>query len=519
MKERGYDNPTLKQAMERDDWPEWEKAINEEYQQMYEDDVFFSTNKIEKGANIVGSMLVLNIKRDPTTGQIDKYKARLVALGNQQKPSSYKDISSKTVRSESVKTLLAIQAKTKAYSMILDVKGAYLKSQIDNIKKEKLYLKLPDGNIVKLQKYLYGLKQAGYEWQKNITRTLNQYGYRATIDPMIFYKRVANNFLMLSLHVDDFYVISSSQKMLEKLYSQLTDNYKDITKKSGDILTYLGITINTNDDNTITITQPTLVNKIIDTANLTNCKGISTPISINQTYNDSFNDKPVDKTNYLKLVGLINYLASYTRPDLLYSLSRVAQACSNPTESDLIRVKRIIRYISDTKDYGITYDVSMDFLIYCYVDASYNCYTDGKGHYGYTICIGRNNGSIYAKSSKMKVIALSSTEAEYVALCHAVSQIIFLRELMKQLGFAGNRPSIIYEDNLSCIKMVYGQLNHQTTKHINVRFHFTKDQVQKGEVEIIHCPTEEMIADVLTKPLASDQHHYLSLKILNHSVQ
>ena len=138
--------------MQRDDWPLWEQAINEEYKQMYDEGVFMNVKFIEKGANIVGSMFTLTIKRDKTTGQIDKYKARLVALGNQQKPNSYKDISSNTVRSASVKTLLAIQAKTNARSMVLDVKGAYLKSQIDEIKKEKLYLKLPDGNTVKLQK-------------------------------------------------------------------------------------------------------------------------------------------------------------------------------------------------------------------------------------------------------------------------------------------------------------------------------------------------------------------------------
>ena len=236
-KHRNYDNPTLKQAMSREDWPLWEKAINDEYNQMYEDNIFQSVNKIEKGANIVGSMFTLSIKRDKTTGQIEKYKARLVALGNQQKPNSYKDVSSQTVRSASVKTLLAIQANTNAYSMVLDVKGAYLKSQIDDIKKEKLYLKLPDGNIVKLQKYLYGLKQAGLEWQLNVTRTLKQYGYLPTIDPMIFYKRIENNFIMMSLHVDDFYVISSSQKMLDKLYDILVNHYKEITKKSRNILT------------------------------------------------------------------------------------------------------------------------------------------------------------------------------------------------------------------------------------------------------------------------------------------
>ena len=514
-KQRDYDNPTLKQAMQRDDWPLWEQAINEEYKQMYDEGVFMNVKSIEKGANIVGSMFTLTIKRDKTTGQIDKYKARLVALGNQQKPNSYKDISSNTVRSASVKTLLAIQAKTNARSMVLDVKGAYLKSQIDEIKKEKLYLKLPDGNTVKLQKYLYGLKQAGLEWQRNVTRTLKQYGYQPTIDPMIFIKRVANNFIMMSLHVDDFYVISSSQKKLDRLYDILVQNYKEITKKSGDLLTYLGITITKNDDNSITITQPTLVNKIIESSNMNNCKGISTPMSTTQIYNDKFDNISVDKTNYLRIVGQINYLATYTRPDLLYSLSRVAQACSDPEESDMIRVKRIIRYISQTKEHGITYDICIDFYVYCNVDASFNCYIDGKGHYGFTISIGKNNGSIYAKSSKLKIVALSSTEAEYIALCFAVAEIIFLRELMKQLGFSSNRPSIVYEDNLSCIKMIYGQLKHHTTKHINTRFHFTKDQVEKNNVEIVHCNTKEMIADILTKPLPADQHIYLANKLMN----
>jgi len=147
--------------------------------------------------------------------------------------------------------------------------------------------------------------------------------------------------------------------------------------------------------------------------------------------------------------------------------------------------------------------------------ASYNCYNVGKGHYGYTITICLNNGSICAKSSKLIVVTLSSTEAEYVALCHSVSQIIFFREQLWQLGFGTSGPSVVFEDNLSCIKLIYGQLNHQTTKHINVRYHFTKDQVNKKNVQVIHCNTTEMIADVLTKPLPTEQHYYLARRMLN----
>ena len=89
---------------------------------------------------------------------------------------------------------------------------------------------------------------------------------------------------------------------------------------------------------------------------------------------------------------------------------------------------------------------------------------------------------------------------------------------MRQLGFISNRPSIKYKDNLSCIKMIYGQLKHHTTKHINTRYHYTKDQVQKNNVEIIHCHTKEMIADVLTKPLAVEQHNYLARRLLKISI-
>ena len=117
-------------------------------------------------------------------------------------------------------------------------------------------------------------------------------------------------------------------------------------------MTYLGIAIIKNYDKSITITQPTLIDKIIDAANLNFCKGISTPMSTIQTYNDKFNNIPIDKTTYLRLVGKINYLAIYTRPDLLYSLSRVSQSCSNPTEADMIRVKRKISYISEQEDMG-----------------------------------------------------------------------------------------------------------------------------------------------------------------------
>jgi Reverse transcriptase (RNA-dependent DNA polymerase) len=170
------DNPTLKEAMSRNDWPKFKKAIDEELNQIAVGENAHEAKAtlpqdLPKGANVIGSMLVLTVKRRPD-GTIDKYKARLVAFGNHQKATSYEQVKAGTVRGSTVKMLVSLQAKTRAFSMVLDVKGAYLKSVIKEPNKEKLYIRYPDGRVFKLLKYIYGLKQAGYEWQQNITGTL-----------------------------------------------------------------------------------------------------------------------------------------------------------------------------------------------------------------------------------------------------------------------------------------------------------------------------------------------------------
>ena len=221
IKTRHNDNPTLQQAKARADWSMFEEAIRIEMKQMIDDDVYipWSRDKLPEGANLLGTMLVLTIKRNAVTGVIDKYKARLVALGNQQDPTSYEDIKSGTARSASVKLLISIQAKTSATSMVLDVKGAYLKSSLRTDFDEKLFLKLPNGQLVKLRKYLYGLKQAGYEWEQNVTECLLENGYsRSKTDPLLFsHWTKDNNFIIMCIHVDDFYVVSSTDQLLKNI--------------------------------------------------------------------------------------------------------------------------------------------------------------------------------------------------------------------------------------------------------------------------------------------------------------
>jgi hypothetical protein len=177
-------------------------------------------------------------------------------------------------------------------------------------------------------------------------------------------------------------------------------------------------------------------------------------------------------------------------------------------------VKRILLYVYSTMDDGIVFQPGPVELV-CFVDASHNCYDDGRGHYGYSISLGKHDGAFYVKSQKMKLNTLSSTESEYVALCAAVCEIKWLRRLLDELGFFQSKPTVIFEDNKSCIEFVNGNMNHKTSKHINPKFHFSREAVQMGDIKLEYCPTKEMVADILTKPLSGDQHSKLAKLLMN----
>ena len=515
-KERPFDTPSINQARKRGDFAEWAEAIRIEMDQMLTDNVHGEEiiGPLPPEANLVGSMWVLKIKRNRSTGAIEQYKARLVALGNQQDESSYDQIKSNTVRTSSVKLLIAIQAITGALSMVLDVKGAYLKSQVDPEANENLYLRYPDGKIYKLNKYLYGLKQAGFKWQENVTGVLLKGGYKQSeADPMIFSKHDGAEFCIMSLHVDDFYVISSKQDMLTNLHDMLTKEYGTVSIKSDDVMSYLGMEVKIEDNGDIFLSQPAYIMALAELLVLEG-KSSKTPMSVDAPYIHG-DDTRIDQNYYLSLVGALNHLSQYSRPDILFAVSSVAQKCSSPTKHDLAAVVRIFNYLRATPELGIRYNRNAEIILVGCVDASHNQYDDARGHYGYSFSLGRGNGSFDAKSTKMKLNTLSSTESEYVAFCEATREAVWLRRLLSDIGFPQPECTTIYEDNTSTIQLLEGTYNHKASKHVAPKFHYARDIIANGEVCVEHLITTEMEADMLTKPLATQVHWKFTKKLLN----
>jgi len=500
-----YDNPSMAQAKKRDDWDLWHEAIETEYRQMRTEGVFGDRVFPPPGADIVGCMMVLVIKRTPD-GKIDKYKARLVALGNQQGPNTYDEIKSSTARAACVKFMFALQAKFpgKCKSMVLDIKGAYLKSAMGQGTHSDIYLRLTDGTIVKLEKYLYGLRQSGKMWQDNITQCLKDLGYQqSTSDPMTFYRVSEGKWIYMVIHVDDFFVLASDDELLERLMVDLRLKYGvgDISQKKDLVMSYLGMHVEVDPvDGNVTVSQPGYIAKLLEKYNpLHKKKRVPIPQGMMAKPGD---DTPFDKDEYLQLIGSLAFLAQFSRPDIMYAVSIAAQQSAHPTRYRWRKAMHIIYYLETTPTLGLIFKGG-PIQLECWVDAGFNQDDTAACQYGYGLRLSPEDGFFFVVSKKIKLAVTSSTQAEYVALYEAAREVTWMRRLLVELEIPHNdAPTPMYEDNEPCIDQVIGQvMNFQATKHYLPKYMYTRRAYAEGEIDIQHVETKFQIADIFTKAL------------------
>jgi len=231
----------------------------------------------------------------------------------------------------------------------------------------------------------------------------------------------------------------------------------------------------------------------------------SIPISIPTDFDSLVASSPILSssriTHYQARIGSLLYLATHTRPDILYATTFLARHSQSPTERHLSLVNKLLEYVVHTKDIGLRFHSGEGIVLYASSDASYACHPDRKSHTGITLHIGRHSGSLYSMSKKQPVVALSSTEAEFVATTEAAKEIVWCRLLLFDLGFPQSEPTVLFQDNQSTIKLLTDESYHAKTKHIDVRFHFIRELITNGVVTPEYLPTSEMPSDLLTKPL------------------
>ena len=504
------DPVTVKEALNSDRSEEWLKAMKSEIKSLEKNQVW-DLEKLPEGRSTVGCKWVFKTKLD-AQGNVERYKARLVAQGFTQKYGvDYDETFSPVVRFESIRSLLAIASQHGLVVHQMDVKTAFLNGEL----KEEIFMRQPEGFIsqgeemlvCKLKRSLYGLKQSAKCWNDELDRQLARMDFtQSDSDPCIYIRYSDNRIFIIAVYVDDIILASESDEMMGRTKKLLSDRFD--VEDMGRLHYFLGVkVVQEINSSSIWIGQPSFTNILLKRFGMEESNSAETPFDVAtklmkkgsiETASDD-----VDKQLYQSAVGSLLYLSTRTRPDISFAVGMCARFSAEPITQHWTAVKRILRYLKGTANLGLRYEQTDNELL-GYSDADWaGDLNDRKSTSGYTFIL--SGAAISWKSRKQSCVALSTAEAEYMALASAAQEAIWMSRLICELMY-GNRcdmaPVKIYEDNQSAICIAKNQQQHGRTKHIDIKYHFTREQIAMKNIEVAYCRSKDMVADVFTKPLS-----------------
>lgn len=443
-----------------------------------------------------------------------KKKARLVARGFKQSAFS-EDVYAPVARMASIRILLSLFVECNLYVIQLDVKSAFLNGTLKN----PVFMQPPEGlevnniNLVcKLKKALYGLRQAPKCWNSLFNEYLINLGFqRSKKDPCLYF--CDRTFLLI--HVDDLIIFSESQENLDSIKTNLTKRFKMRELGNMKKINFLGMEIEKRGD-AVYIKQTDLINKVLCKFNMDNCKPHDLPMQPKLQLKNT-NDTSDKNLPYKELIGSLMYIMLGSRPDLSFSVNYFSQFQNCFDVEHWNHLKHILRYLKQTKDYGLKFLKSRDSNVQlsAYVDADFaNDITDRKSVSGFVVKMNMN--VIDWKTKKQSLVALSSAESEYIALSSCISECLFLGQLCSEILRSNIFPIYVYEDNQACIRMA-STLESRRTKHIDLRHYFVRDCVNQQKIVLEYLSTNDQPADMLTKALTSTKFKMFreSLNIVN----
>ncbi len=243
---------------------------------------------------------------------------------------------------------------------------------------------------------------------------------------------------------------------------------------------------------------------------MSECKPCKTPMSTSTKLYKDLDGKSIDHKLYRGMIGSLLYLTS-SQPDIMFSVCACARFQANPKESHLTAVKRILRYLKNTQNLGIWYDRNSPYELHAYTDADFaGCLVDRKSTS--ESCCFLGTSIITWGSKKQNSIALSTAEAEYIASGSCCAQILWIRQQLRDYQISCS-STILRCDNTSAIEITKNPIHHSRTKHIDLRYHFIRDQVNQKVITLEYVPTENQLADLFTKPLSTERFNMLVREI------
>jgi hypothetical protein len=474
-------------------------------------------------ANIIGGKWVYKTKLD-AQGRPLRYKARYVAKGFKQiQGLDYFDTYSPVTKMTSIRTFLSIACMHDWYLESMDVDTAFLNAAV----LEEVYVAQPEGFqmkdkqgqllVCKLKKSIYGLRQASHNWNKTIDTWLRSYGFQPTqADPCAYLQRNRDQTLMILLWVDDLIIGGSHEEIIKQFKSAICKRFK--MKSLGELQWILGMEIKRDrPKRSLEITQVTYINQMLERFGMIDCKPIATPAEGSLS---RIQGKSEVNTEYMSMVGSLLYASMVTRPDITFAVQALGRHLQSSGPEHLAAAKRVLRYLQKTKTIGIRFsggDTNRNKELTGYTDSDWGGDIDTRR--STTAYLFKFGGGPISWSSRLQpTVALSSSEAEYMAACAAAQESTYLRQLLREFGYHQRSATKIFEDNQGCIALSRNPVLHKRTKHIEIRYHFIRERIESGEIDLIYIPTQKQQADILTKALPKPQFELLRTVVMGHAL-
>jgi hypothetical protein len=467
---------------------------------------------------------------------ISKYKARLCPYGGQQiEGINYWETYAPVVSWSTVRLTLVLSLLSGLKSRQVDYVSAYTQAPLDC----KLFLNVLPGFLVtdnklvfttsstqginkdwalKIKRNVYGLKQAGNNWFHHLKQSLIDRGFsQSSINPCLF---IRNNCIII-IYVDDCLLFAPSDDILDSLITSLQKDFNLTTE--GDVGAFLGIDITRNTNGFLELTQTGLIQKIISFCGLeTESNEHKTPAST-ILHPDPSGPPRTHNWNYRTAIGMLTYLSTSTRPDIAFAIHQCARFSTAPKRIHEVAIRRIVHYLKGTKDKGYILRPSTACTLDYYVDADFaGLWTPDKSHSPLSVKSRTGYIITFAScpilwSSKLQTeIALSTTEAEYIAMSQATHDLIPMRDLLLEFSKATKlidgdtiTHSTIFEDNQGCVELANAPKLCPRTKHIGLKYHHFRSHVARGDIKILWIDTKHQLADIFTKPLPVASFEYL----------
>ncbi|KAJ1573232.1 hypothetical protein NDA15_001938 [Ustilago hordei] len=440
-------DPTLREAMDGEDAQLWKEAIRKELEGLEAMGTWEVVHQ-PPGVPLVDSKVVLRLKLD-ADGVPVKHKARLVARGfTQREGIDYQETFSPVAPLGAIRAILALAVQNNWEVHALDITMAYLNSTL----KEAIYMKPPEGSgvapgkVYKVVKGLYGLKQSGREWNQEFDRSLRRMGFfQVECAPCIYTKGQGEDMAIVVIYVDDTLVIAPRLETVLEVKKQIGQRWK--MEDSGYIDQVLAKHLDKR-------TKPTMV-------------------PMQSIPEGTLVASAAQQKEYPVIVGKLLWVANSTRPDLSLTVGVLARHMREPSQEHYQAAQRVLRYLESTRQVGLVYRASesQESLV-AHSDANWAAMPPYR----------------------------EEAHREFIAATEATREVLFLKQLLRSIGIATGTPTV-YSDNTGCIQVSKDPAQHWKLKHIDTKYHFVRNNVQEGRVQIKYVDTTRNLADVLTKPI------------------